>query len=238
MRPITALITGASRGIGFAVAKRVLPDASCLLITSRNKVRINKAKRLLEKGASASIVAGSFDHSNAQSAAKSLAAWATRNVTALDLLVLNAGFYVEGSLQEIGATDFEENLRVNFTVNHYIVQHLLPLIKRSSLRRIVITGSTAAYEAYPAVPTYGVAKWALRGYAANLRRELMHHNIGVTFVAPGGTLTDMWAGEVIPPERLLEPDDIAKLVHAIITLSSQAVVEEIIFRPMLGDMHD
>ena len=63
----------------------------------------------------------------------------------------------------------------------------IPLVECSSLRRIVFIGSTAAYEPYPAVPTYGIAKWALREYAANLRHELMSKIIGVTFLALGGT---------------------------------------------------
>lgn len=238
MNKITALITGASRGIGHAIAARIAPNTSQLLITARHKERIEEAKRLLEQHTSSQILAAHCDHSKSKAAANKLGKWARRHLKKLDLLVLNAGYYVEGSLEEIGATDFEENLRVNFSVNHYLVQQLLPLVKKSDLRRIVFIGSTAGYEPYPAVPTYGVAKWALRGYAANLRRELMHDRVGVTFISPGGTLTDMWAGEKLPPDRLLEPDDIAKLVSALITLSPQAVVEELICRPILGDMHD
>ena len=101
----------------------------------------------------------------------------------------------------------------------------------------VIIGSTAAYSSY-SVPTYSIAKFALRGLATNLRKELMRENIGVTFLSPGGTLTDMWADVEVPPNRLLEPHDIAKLVDSIFDLSPQAVVEEIIIRPMLGEFDD
>lgn len=63
----------------------------------------------------------------------------------------------------------------------------------------------------------------------------MKDNIGVTFVSPGGTLTDMWSDVEVPPNRLLEPNDIAKVVDSLFELSPQAVVEEIIIRPMLGE---
>ena len=238
MEKFSALITGASRGIGFAIAKRIAPETSQLLISSHHQQHIVQAKHLLEKITSAQIHTASCNHSKTKVAAKKLGNWAKKHLKKLDVLVLNAGYYVEGSLEKIASTDFEENLRVNFLINHYLVQELLPLIKKSDLKRIVIVGSTAAYEPYSAVPTYGVAKWALRGYAINLRRELMKDKVGVTFISPGGTLTDMWAGEKLPPNRLLEPDDIAKLVSALITLSPQAVVEELICRPILGDMHD
>jgi len=167
--------------------------------------------------------------------AKQLVASTTKRV---DLLVLNAGYYVEGALNEIQDSDFERNMLVNCHSTHYIVSALLPFMKESQKGRIVIIGSTAAYEAYPLVPTYGIAKWGLRGYAINLRKELMPQDIGVTFISPGGTLTDMWAGEDLPEDRLLEPEDIGKLVAATMTLSHQAVVEELIVRPMLGDIHE
>lgn len=238
MARITALVTGASRGIGFAVAKRIAPQTSQLLISARHKERIQEAKRILDRETSSRISTAYCDHSESRSAARKLGRWARSELRYLDLLVLNAGYYVEGSLEKISADDFEENMRVNFLVNHYLVQELLPLVRKSRLKRIILIGSTAGYEPYPAVPSYGVAKWALRGYAGNLRRELMHERIGVTFIAPGGTLTDMWAGEELPPNRLLDPDDIAKLVSAVLTLSPQAVVDELICRPILGDMHD
>lgn len=238
MRKITALITGASRGIGLAIAKAIAPDASRLLICSRQEARIAKAKQVLEQFTSVPILVANCDHAKGQASAKKLGRWARKNLKKLDLLVLNAGYFVEGSLEEIGTADFEENFRVNFGINHYLTQELLPLVKKSRLKRIIIIGSTAAYEPYPVVPTYGIAKWALRGYALNLRRELIPHRVGVTFVSPGGTLTDMWAGEKLSPRRLLEPEDIAKLVRATLTLSPQAVVEEIICRPILGDMHE
>ena len=99
----------------------------------------------------------------------------------------------------------------------------------SSFARIIIIGSTAAYSAY-SVPSYGVAKWGLRGLAVNLRKEL-----GVTFISPGPVLTDMWADVDVPEGRLLEPDDIAKVICGLFDLSTQAVVESLIIQPMLGD---
>ena len=238
MDNITTLITGGSRGIGLAIARAIAPISSKLLITAKHSEKLDRAKDLLGKSHSTKIVSLAVDHSQSVSAATRTGQWARRNTSDIDLLVLNAGYYVEGALSEIKSTDFEENLRVNFTVNHYLVHELLPLVKESRLRRIVIVGSTAAYEPYPLVPTYGVAKWALRGYAANLRRELMADNVGVTFISPGGTLTDMWEGEHIAANRLLDPADVAKLVVALTTLSPQAVVEELICRPMLGDIHE
>ena len=237
-RDAVALVTGGSRGIGYAIARNIAPMCSRLFVAAKTESSAVAAARRLagETGCAVEPVWG--DLVDGKAFAESAREVVRRTASRLDLLVLDAGYYVEGTLAGIAAEDFERNMLVNCHSAHYVTSTFLPLIKESRRGRIVIIGSTAAYEAYPLVPTYGIAKWGLRGYAINLRKELMSENIGVTFVSPGGTLTDMWAGVDLPEGRLLEPDDIGKLVAATMTLSPQAVVEELIVRPMLGDIHE
>ena len=233
-----AFITGGSRGIGYAIARHVAPQCSRLLIASKTKANaISAVKRLSEElGCEAHPIWG--DLAKGRSFATAAKRLVGKTAKQLDLLVLNAGYYVEGSLAKISDADFERNMLVNCQSAHYLVSALLPFLAKSNRGRIVIIGSTAAYEPYPLVPTYGIAKWGLRGYAINLRKELMRKKIGVSFISPGATLTDMWAGVDLPKNRLLEADDIGKLVAATMTLSPQAVVEELIVRSMLGDIHE
>lgn len=128
-------------------------------------------------------------------------------------------------------------MSTNFSFYFYLVRNVIELVRKGSCPRIIIIGSTAAYMPYP-VPTYGISKYALRGFAVNLRKELMNDNIGVTFVSPGGTLTDMWSDVDVPFNRLLDPTDLAKMIDCMFDLSPQAVVEEIIIRPMLGEYNE
>lgn len=229
-----ALITGASRGIGRAVACELDARGWGILALSRDPTRLHVGTR----GLSNVLAQIANDLGAGQSAVESVRKQVAASVEAIDLLVLNAGIFIEGPLSEVDADEFRRNMAVNLEANVFLVKELLPMLRRGSSPRIVIIGSTAAYEAYPLVPTYGVAKWALRGFALNLRRELMTERIGVTFLSPGGTLTDMWAGEDLPPGRLLDPKDIALLVACLAELSEQAVVEELVVRPMLGDIHE
>lgn len=230
----TALVTGASRGIGRAIAVELSRRGWQLFLVAQHEDRLVKAAKEL------SSVLGSvaMDLGSGEAAAVKVGEAFSKVGSSLDLLVLNAGIFIEEALAEVGADTFKRNMSVNLDANLFLVKHLLPFLRSGTRPRIVLTGSTAAYEAYPLVPTYGVAKWALRGLAVNLRHELMSDRIGVTLVSPGGTLTDMWAGEDLPPGRLLEPRDIGVLVAAVTDLSEQAVVEEIIVRPMLGDIHE
>lgn len=235
---INALVTGGSRGIGNAIAKRISKRCENLFITSSNEKSLLKGLQSLREYYNGKLFGEFADHNESEKAAVKISEWVTSKTKKLDVLVLNAGMFIEGDLSSIDSNSFISNMEVNFSVNYFIVRELLPLLRKSNAAKIIVIGSTAAYEAYPLVPTYGIAKWALRGFCINLRKELMNENIGVTFISPGGTLTDMWAGEELPANRLLEPDDIAKVIDNLLTLSNQAVVEELIIRPMLGDIHE
>lgn len=229
-------ITGVTRGMGFNIARTIAPKCNTILGTSKKLLDNKNIDEILSLCPNFYYI--EQDLSKGNQAAKALAEWVKSKVEYIDCVILNAGFYTEGDLVDFSEEEMRENLEVNFLVNHFLVQCMYPLLKKSKCPRIVIIGSTAAYEAYPLVPSYGVAKWALRGLAINLRKQLAKDRIGVTFVSPGATWTDMWEGEDLPRNRLLEPTDIAKMIDATLTLSEQAVVEEIILRPMEGDFHE
>ena len=234
---LNILITGGSRGIGNAIARTISHRAQKLLVTSHYPDSLLKGVEQIKQGFNGTVLQYCIDQAEGESAAKELFLWVSENAQHLDALVLCAGNYYEGDIATIPANDFQNTMDTNFTFNYYIIRMLLPLLRQGTNPKIVIIGSTASYSSY-SVPTYSIAKFALRGLATNLRKELMRENIGVTFLSPGGTLTDMWADVEVPPNRLLEPHDIAKLVDSIFDLSPQAVVEEIIIRPMLGEFDD
>lgn len=234
---LNILVTGASRGIGNAIASTIAFRAQNLLLTSLHPEQMDIGVNEVKKKCGGDIYTLNIDQSQSLSAAETVSNWANTLVNHIDVLILCAGNYFEGSLMEIPDNQFQNTLNTNFTSNYYLVKRLYPLLKKASNPRIIIIGSTAAYSAYE-IPTYSVAKYALRGLATNLRSELMHDNIGVTFLSPGGTLTDMWNGVDLPPNRLLRPSDIAQTINALLDLSDQAVIEEIIIRPMLGDYNE
>lgn len=232
------LVTGASRGMGNAIAKKISHRCNKLLVTSSCEKTLQRAFKEIGENYSGELFGCFSDNNFPRESAKKIGDWANECVDHLDALVLNAGMFIEGAICEIDDDSFISNFNVNFQFNHFLVKELIGLLRKGETSRIIIIGSTAAYEIYPAVPTYGVAKFALRGYAINLRHELMKDKIGVTFISPGGTLTDMWEGENIEKGRLLEPEDIAKVIDNLFELSEQAVVEELIIRPILGDIHE
>jgi short-subunit dehydrogenase len=96
--------------------------------------------------------------------------------------------------------------------------------------------SIASLHAYPQGGSYSISKYALEGFSKNLREELKDKGIKVTGVYPGATYTNSWAGSGVAPSRIMEAEDIAKMIFAATQLSPQAVVEDIVMRPLLGDL--
>lgn len=232
------LITGATRGIGNAIVQELAGDCEAMTIHALHDPGLEKlSSQLRMDNPSLQVETLTSDLDDLEETRTRFRDWSLRQ-SELDALILVAGTFADGTLTEISDATFESTLRINLLSASAIIQETLGLLKNSRSPKIVIVGSTAAYEDYPLVPSYGVAKWALRSYASNLRLELRNDGVGVTFISPGGTLTDMWAGEELPPHRLLEPRDTAVLVRASLALSSQAVVEELIVRPILGDIHE
>jgi short-subunit dehydrogenase len=96
--------------------------------------------------------------------------------------------------------------------------------------------SIAALSAYHNGGSYSISKFALMGFSKNLREEMKSFNIKVTTVYPGAVYTDSWKNSGVEQERIMEADDIADMVYAASLLSPRACVEDIIIRPLKGDL--
>ena len=126
-------------------------------------------------------------------------------------------------------------MEVNLYSAYHITRALLPKMKAQGYGHIFNMCSIAGLQAYPNGGSYSISKAALHAFSKNLRHELMPHRIKVTAVIPGAVYTDSWA-PFVEQERIMEVEDIAQMVYAASRLSPQAVVEDMILRPQLGDL--
>jgi short-subunit dehydrogenase len=151
----------------------------------------------------------------------------------VNVLINNAGIYIGGQIINEPENTLEHLLETNLMSAYRLTRRILSAKKPNHIFNIC---SVASLNAYPNGGAYSISKFALLGFSKNLREELKPLGIKVTAVLPGATWSDSWAGVELPRERLMEAKDIADSVWAAFVLSPSAVVEEILLRPILGDL--
>ena len=230
-----AIITGASKGIGRAIAEEFAQRGISLILCSRNLEEIQSLALALHQ--SHGIEAHGIDIDVRQkSDIQRLIDFARQTWDRVDILVNNAGIFYPGNTTE----ESEENLPLMIETNlysaYYLTRGILPLMTPQRKGYIFNMCSIASFMAYPNGGSYSISKFALLGYTKVLRAELKTEGIKVIAVMPGATWSDSWKGVDLPHERLMEASDIATMVGAALDLSDAAVMEEIILRPQLGDL--
>ena len=232
------VVTGGSKGIGRAVVTRYLragyPVATCARSATDLATLTTELRAELPTAVLYTLPA---DLSQAADCARF-----TNFVLGLSLpvevLVNNAGAYLPGRLQDEPAdgSQLRQMLAVNLLSAYDVTLPLLPQFIARGRGHIFTICSTASIMAYPNGGSYGIAKHALLGFTRNLREELKPAGVRVTAVLPGPTLTASWEGVDLPRERFVQADDVAEAVFSAYSMSTHAVVEELLIRPQLGDL--
>lgn len=234
-KPPIAVITGGSKGIGKAIAGRFASRGYTILLCSRNESHLRAAAEEMEvKYKHAVIRLFSADLSE-KAGAVAFAEWCLQQGTPT-VLVNNAGSYLPGNVWNEPEGNMEEMMNTNFYSAYYLTRLLLPEMVAEGNGHIFNICSVASIHAYEGGGSYSVSKFALNGFTQNLRHELKKSGIKVTAVLPGAVMTETWGDFDNSDKRIMEADDIADMVVAASSLSAQAVVEEIVLRPQLGDL--
>lgn len=229
------LITGASRGIGKAVAEIFAANGHDLFLSSRNEVALYKAMEELQTNYPAvSIKAKAFDLGDKQGA-KDLGSWCLKYAVP-DIIVNNAGLFEPGSVHNEPEGVLESQLSINVSSAYHLTRTLLPPMMKRKSGHIFNLCSIASLHAYDNGGAYSISKFAMYGFSKNLREEMKPHNIKVTAVHPGAVLTDSWGDYDNSSSRIMEAMDVAKMIYASTQLSPAACVEDIVMRPQLGDL--
>jgi short-subunit dehydrogenase len=229
------IITGASKGIGKAIAQQFAAAGHTILLCSRGEKSLYDAVADLQTRFPESTVKGMVTDMSIQEEVKKFANWCLKHGTP-DMLINNAGQFVPGSIQEEADGILEQMIEVNLYSAYHLTRALLPSMIHAAKGHIFNICSIASLNAYTNGGSYSISKFAMLGFSKNLREELKTKGIKVTAVYPGATLSASWDGFDIDPKRVMEVDDIAKMVFAAATLSPMAVAEDIILRPQLGDL--
>ena len=232
---MNVVITGASQGIGFAIAEIFANAGYTLSLCSKTKENIAAAgNSLAVKYPHATIHFTHADLSKKEQCTQ-FANWCLEKGSPT-ILINNAGFFSPGNIQDEADNALEQQMAVNLYSAYHTTRALLPAMLKMGKGHIFNICSIASLNAYAQGGSYSISKFALLGFSKNLRLELKDKGIKVTAVCPGAVYTNSWAGSGVDPKRIMESEDIAKMVFAAAHLSPQAVVEDIVMRPQKGDL--
>jgi short-subunit dehydrogenase len=232
---MNVVITGASQGIGFAIAEIFANAGYTLCLCSKTKENIAAAgNSLAVKYPHATIHFTHADLSKKEQCTQ-FANWCLEKGTPT-ILINNAGFFSPGNIQDESDDALEQQMAVNLYSAYHTTRALLPAMLKMGKGHVFNICSIASLNAYAEGGSYSISKFALLGFSKNLRLELKDTGIKVTAVCPGAVYTNSWAGSGVDPKRIMESEDIAKMIFAAAHLSPQAVVEDIVMRPQLGDL--
>jgi short-subunit dehydrogenase len=240
-KAMNVIITGASRGIGKAIAQLFAAEGHSLYLCSQTEAVLMKTVQELQTAYPGVKVKAKARNLSKKEDVENFGQWLLDNGMTIDVLVNNAGTFIPGSIQTEEEDSLEKMMRINLYSAYHLTRKLLPAMKKQSVGNgsrghIFNISSIAALKAYANGGSYSISKFALNGFSQNLREELKTDLIKVTTVFPGAVLTDSWGDYNNSTGRIMEATDIASMIVAATRLSPQACVEEIVVRPQLGDL--
>ena len=231
LKGATAIITGASRGIGRAIAEALAAEGMRLVLNARTSGPLaDVATTLRAKGNVVEAVAGDIAE---ESTAARLVETATANGGRLDIVVNNAGIGHHGPLEKMEPADFDRVLRTNLRGPFLLMRAAIPALRRGGGGTLVSLASLAGVNPVPRRAVYAATKWGLIGMSRSVLQEVRRDGIRVLILEPGSTLTEFGhdAAKLEHADKLLRPEDVAAILVAALKLPARATVSEIEIRP-------
>ncbi|MEY2829317.1 MAG: hypothetical protein RIQ33_1175 [Bacteroidota bacterium] len=230
------VITGASKGIGKAIAKKFAAQNFNIAICARHENELLECKNeLLLINPNIDVLSIIADVSNKLDRDNFIKI-VLQQFTNIDILVNNAGTFLPGNTFDEPDGRLEFLLQTNLISAYEITRGLLPKMMQQKSGYIFNMSSVAGLKAYENGGSYSISKFALTGFSKNLRAELAPFNIRVSTIYPGAVLTDSWAGTNLPTERFIGVDDIANIIFTSYQMPYSTLIEDIIIRPTVGDI--
>jgi short-subunit dehydrogenase len=221
------LITGASKGIGLAMAMEWAARGYNILLVARNQAALDEAAFKIKKDFGVEAHCMAADLSEAGSPARILA-WCEKNQYKVQVLVNNAGYGVSGAFAELSLEKQLHMMHVNMDAVVSMTHLFIPMLKKNKNAYILNIASSAAYQAVPFLSIYAASKSFVLVFTRGLRHELRGSGISVTCVCPGSTDTDFATTANVPEKALktaekvnMTPQAVARLAVAA-TLSGKA----------------
>lgn len=236
MSSLTAIITGASSGIGQATAIAFAKAGINLALVARSQDKLEKiAENARQQGVTVKIYP--FDLSQVELVKEKFTSIAQEWGT-IDILVNNAGMGYTNSLQETPLSDWLQVLNLNLTSVLQVIQGVIPKMREQGGGTILNVASIAGMSPFPEWGAYSISKAGVIALSKTLAQEERANQIRVITLSPGAVDTPVWETETVKVElnrsKMLSPETVANTILHAVTLPNSAVIEEITLMPNAG----
>ncbi|MDO9140507.1 MAG: SDR family oxidoreductase [Methylobacter sp.] len=223
----TLLVTGASSGIGRAIARNLLQQGHQVLGVSRDSSKFVRAM--------ANFIPVQLDLSRLKELPQRLREL-QQTFPDIDAVVFCAGMGQFGSVEEFSYAQIEELMALNFTSQAFLTRAMLPGLKRKPRSDLIFIGSEAALKGSRKGAVYCAGKFAVRGFSQALREECGKSNVRVCLINPGMVKTPFFEALAFGPgddeSNFIEPEDVAEAVSYVLNSRAQIVLDEINLSPL------
>ncbi len=225
-----ALVTGAGRGIGAAISRKLAALGATAVLCGRTQSTLDETAQTIRKAGGKTEVIPcdvSIMHQVEYASAR-----VDSTFGRLDILVNNAGIGgFSDALHNLPPEDWDRILNTNLRGVYYAIRSFAPLMIRAYSGHIINISSLAGKNALPNGAAYAASKWGLNGLTYSVAEELRPHNIRVSVVCPGSVDTELSPHAGKDPGKMLQPDDVAHAVAMLVTQAPQSFMSEILLRP-------
>jgi NAD(P)-dependent dehydrogenase (short-subunit alcohol dehydrogenase family) len=226
----TAFITGATKGIGRAIAQALIEQGANVFICSRNRDEIEETVEALSAKGNG---AGKLCDVRAEDQVRAALGSCERRFGGIDILVNNAGVgFMDKTVEEMSSDEFRQTLETNLFGVFYACHHAIPIMKKGGGGYIINISSLAGQNPHPRMAAYNASKFGLNGFSEALMQEVRHDNIKVSYICPGSVNT--YFGDDTPSGEKawqLQPEDVAQVVLDLLVMNNRALPSKVEIRP-------
>jgi 3-oxoacyl-[acyl-carrier protein] reductase len=227
-----AIVTGASQGIGQAIAIKFSSEGYAVALTGRNEANLEKTAKIIADNSSQPVCVIPADLRQVDQI-ENIVRTTIKNWNRIDILVNNAGIMHLKPFLELSLDNYEEMMDVNVRAVFLLTQKVLPHMISQQSGSIVNVASLAGKNGFKTGTGYGATKFAIRGFAASLMMEVREHGIRVVTVFPGSVDTPLLNRSPNAPRRetMLQVEDVAHAVFSAVSVNPRAMISEVDIRP-------
>ncbi len=228
-----AVVTGAARGIGEAIAHRLAGMGATVVLTARDRAKLEQVRdSLIEKAGKA--IALPCDLTDAQ-AVSTFGQQVKEQCGRCDILVNNAGIGVlRKPLVDLPVEAWDQMMDTNLRAPYLLIRALAPMMIAARFGHIINISSLAGKNTLPEGAAYAATKWGLNGLTYSVAEELRQYNVRVSVIAPGSVNTQFGSGGSGKDRtKMVQPEDVAQVVGMLVTQPATSFVSEVLLRPTM-----